>query len=113
MVAYVCSVSRDIGYSSFLTGASQNGANGANDTELFGTAWINKVIEFEAANILSAKKWKIVSKLTEDYVQEDEEGWEEFEREPMPAWALFECVNPVDASASAFMKIYMQYVHTS
>lgn len=79
----------------------------------FDTTWINKVIYFEAADIFSAKKWKIVSKLTEDYVQEGEEGWEAFEREPMRVWALFECVNPVDASESAFMKIYTQYVHTS
>lgn len=67
--------------------------------------WIDKVIVFTASDLFPAKQWKIVSRLNEIHVQGDE-------KEPQ-ALGMFECVNPMDSSDSAVMKIYMQSVFNS
>jgi hypothetical protein len=79
----------------------------------FDPSWINKVIEFEASDAFPPKQWKIVDKLNEISVQNDEEDdGEESGHTHMQAIGIFECVNHMDACESAFMKIYMQFVHT-
>lgn len=83
------------------------------ERNFFNPDWIDKVIEFEVHDGALAKQWKITNRLSEKYVQYDKENWEDFERAAMLAFALFGCVNSMDPSESALMKIYMQFVHTS
>ncbi|QKX58235.1 uncharacterized protein TRUGW13939_05356 [Talaromyces rugulosus] len=79
----------------------------------FDPSWINKVIDFEASDTFPLKQWKIVDKLNEISVQNDEEDdGEESGHAHMQAIAIFECVNHMDACESAFMKIYMQIPYT-
>lgn len=71
----------------------------------FNSDWIDKIIVFAASDPFPAKQWKIVRRLNEIHVQGDE-------KEPQ-ALGMFECVDPIDSSDSAVMKIYMQSVFKS